>query len=136
MNQYEVEVFNTVGSFLGAYAGKDINTCLSYIATGMPLLIMGTNDDEIITSYDEIRDAFEADFSVMENVSWGEVRYSYVKAENSLGSVLVELPINFTNQGMESSVLFRYALTLVRQGNEWKICAFLTSVPYESGAGS
>src|SRR5690554_4784455 len=105
MNQYEVEVFNTVGSFLGAYAGKDINTCLSYIATGMPLLIMGTNDDEIITSYDEIRDAFEADISVMENVSWGEVRYSYVKAENSLGSVLVELPINFTNQGTESSVL-------------------------------
>ena len=62
MNQYEVEVFNTVGSFLGAYAGKDINTCLSYIATGMPLLIMGTNDDEIITSYDEIRDALRRIF--------------------------------------------------------------------------
>ncbi|NLG15900.1 MAG: nuclear transport factor 2 family protein [Fibrobacter sp.] len=134
MNQFETEVFNTVGAFLGAYAGKDLQSCLSYIATDTPLLIMGTNDDEVITSYEEVAESFAADFSIMDGLTWGDLRYSYVKAESGVGSMIIELPITYTNEGKQSTALFRYALTLVQQSNTWKICAFLTSVPYKSGS--
>jgi len=73
---------------------------------------------------------------MMDNISFGEVRYRHVEAEGNLASVLLELPLSYETEGAETRNLFRFAFTLVRESGAWKISSGLTSVPFKSGTYS
>jgi hypothetical protein len=70
----------------------------------------------------------------MEDVRWGAHRYLHVETAPSLASVVLELSIAYTATGQETvkdiETLFRYAFTLVKEDQQWKICAALASVPF------
>ncbi len=49
---------------------------------------------------------------------------------------MVELPISYQTDGKDVEVLFRYALTLTKVGEQWKICSGMASVPFAAGTYS
>jgi len=133
MTDQKLAVSETIQRYLDAYAKKDLEGCLECIAEQAPLLMLGTNDDEIITDRKELVNAYQRDFSMMDNIALGEVRQRHVEAGADLASMLLELPLRYTAEGDETKTLFRFAFTLVRENGAWKISAGMTSVPFKSG---
>ena len=129
-------VSETIQRYLEAYAKKDLEGCLGFIAERVPLLMLGTNDDEIITERKELLNAYQRDFSMMDNIALGEARQCHVETGADLASMLLELPLSYTAEGDTTKTLFRFAFTLVRENGEWKISAGMTSVPFKSGTYS
>jgi hypothetical protein len=130
-------VIKTVTNYLDNYASKNIENCMSAIVSSMPILLFGTNDDEVFRSAEEIHAAFSRDFSSMDDIRLGAHRYLHVEASPTLASVILELSIAYRTieqkESKEIETLFRYALTLVKEDNQWKICAGLASVPFATG---
>jgi hypothetical protein len=69
-------------------------------------------------------------------IRWGEYRHIHVEAVSTLACVIIELPISHQSEGKNFETLFRYALTLAKEGEQWKICAGMASVPYGTGTYS
>lgn len=136
MTDQKLAVSETIQRYLDAYAKKDLEGCLACIAAQAPLLMLGTNDDEIITDRKELLNAYQRDFALMNNLVFGEIRQRHVEAGADLASMLLELPLRYTAEGEETKTLFRFAFTLVRESGEWRISAGMTSVPFTSGTYS
>ena len=137
MTNEKQAAINTVSDFLDNYARKNLENCISAIVATTPILLLGTNDNEVFRSTEEIRAALTRDFGSMEDVRWGAHRYLHVETAPSLASVVLELSIAYTATGQETvkdiETLFRYAFTLVKEDQQWKICAALASVPFATG---
>ena len=137
MNHEKQAVIKTVTNYLDNYARKNLENCMSVIVASTPILLFGTNDNEVFRSTEEIRAAFTRDFSNIDDIRWGAHRYLHVEASPTLASVVLELSIAYTivEQEVANDVvtLFRYAFTLVKEDKQWKICAGLASVPFATG---
>lgn len=136
MTDQKLLVSETIQRYLDAYAKKDLEGCLACIAERAPLLMLGTNDDEIITDRNEMVKAYQRDFSMMDDIALGAVRQRHVEVGADLASMLLERPLSYTADGAATKTLFRFAFTLVRENGEWKISAGMTSVPFKSGTYS
>jgi ketosteroid isomerase-like protein len=126
-------VMQVMQLYLDAYAEKDIAGCMNLVAEETPILFLGTNDDEVLRDRVGLEEAFRKDFSLMSHISFGEPRNQYLKAHGQLASVILELPISYVSAGQQNQALFRYAVTLTREHDQWKICAGMASVPFKSG---
>jgi len=137
MSNEKQAVINTVTNYLDNYARKNLENCMSAIVAATPILLLGTNDNEVFRSTEEIRAAFTRDFSSMDDIRWGAHRYLHVETTATLASVVLELSIAYTAIEQETAkdieTLFRYAFTLVKEDQQWKICAALASVPFATG---
>lgn len=137
MTHEKQAVIKAVTNYLDNYAKKNIENCMSVIVASTPILLFGTNDNEVFRSAEEIRAAFNRDFSSMNDIRWGAHRYLHVEASPTLASVVLELSIAYTTMEQEVAkdveTLFRYALTLVKEDKQWKICAGVASVPFATG---
>lgn len=127
---------DAVMTFLDSYAKRDVEGCMEAITDSRPVLIFGTNDNEVFSTLDDLRAAFTRDFANMSDIHWGKERHAHVEAAETLASVIIELSISFQSEGEEVDTLFRYALTLGKEGGQWKICAGMASVPFASGTYS
>jgi hypothetical protein len=136
MDKEEQAVLDVVRKFLDSYSKRSVEECMSTIATSTPILLLGTNDNEVFRTSEDIRAAFKRDFDNMTNIRWGEHRNTHVQASSTLACVFVELPISYQSEGKEVRNLFRYAFTLAKEGAQWKICAGMASVPFASGTYS
>ena len=136
MKNEKQEVIKTVGRFLDTYTKKDIEGCMGFIANKTPFLMLGTNDDEVLTDPSGLREAFQKDFSIMTDINFGKYRNQYVDANENLASVIIELPISYKSDGQRTLKLFRYALILTKENDRWKVCAGMASVPFKSGTYS
>lgn len=140
MTNEKQAVINAVSNFLDNYASKKLENCMSAIVAATPILLLGTNDNEVFRSTEEIRAAFTRDFSNMDDIRWGAHRYLHVETTPTLASVVLELSIAYTAIEQETAkdieTLFRYAFTLVKEDQQWKICAALASVPFATGTYS
>ena len=58
------------------------------------------------------------------------------EAASTFASVIVEAPISYQSGGKGVETLFRYALTLTKEGEQWKICSGMASVPFAVGTYS
>jgi len=133
MNMEEQAALDVVRSFLDSYSKRDVEACMSLISASEPFLLLGTNDDEVFRSSQEVRAAFRRDFENMTDIRWGGHRNVHVQVAPTLASVFIELPISYRSEGKEVGALFRYALSLVKEGAQWKISAGMASVPFASG---
>ncbi|WAK00887.1 nuclear transport factor 2 family protein [Methylobacter sp. YRD-M1] len=136
MTQDEQTALDAVRNVLDSYSKRNVENCMSAVAASKPILLLGTNDNEVFKTIEDVRDAFNRDFSNMTNIRWGEYRHIHVEAVSTLASVIVELPISYQCGGKEVETHFRYALTLTKEGEQWKICAGMTSVPFKAGTYS
>jgi hypothetical protein len=129
MKPEEQAAVAAVMNFLESYAGRSVEGCMSVIAASTPILLFGTNDNEVFKTTEEVRAAFTKDFAGMTNISWGKRRNIYVQSAPTLASVIVELAISYQHGGKDVETLIRYALTLTKEGEQWKICSGTASVP-------
>ena len=136
MNQNTQAVHHAVMSFLDAYAKGDVNGCMALIAQNSPILIFGTNLDEVCKSKDEVQAALQRDIATMSNVRWGEVRHIQITQDTSCANVLLELPLAYVASGKEEQVVFRYVFCLVMESGQWKIATGMASVPTAEGCYS
>ncbi|WP_076790828.1 nuclear transport factor 2 family protein [Chlorobium sp. KB01] len=95
MNSNSRATLDVVLQFLDNYSKQDIDACLSAFSSVKELKLLGTNDNEVFSSLQEIREAFSRDFTSMANIRFGEIRHSHVESVDTLATVLVELPITF-----------------------------------------
>lgn len=133
MTNEKKAVLNAVMNYLNSYSRKEIENCMLAIVASTPVLLFGTNDNEIFRSSDDVRAALNRDFGSMSNIRWGEHHYLHVEASPTLASVVIELPISYQNEGKEIETLIRYALTLIKEDARWKISSGLASVPFAAG---
>lgn len=133
MTTEEQGALDAVMHFLDAYAQGNIDRCMTFIAGSRPILMFGTNDSEVFRTPEEVQTAFARDFENMTNVRWGARRNLHVEAASALASVIVEMSISYESDGKHVATIFRYALTLVKEAAEWKICSGLASVPFTEG---
>ncbi|MDD5270304.1 MAG: nuclear transport factor 2 family protein [Candidatus Omnitrophica bacterium] len=99
MTNEKQAVSDVVKDFLDSYAQKSIERCMSLISVSSPILIFGTNENEVFKTRDEMSAAFKRDFESMTNIHWGQHRRFHVEALSTLASVLVELPISYLTGG-------------------------------------
>jgi len=100
------------------------------------IMMLGANDNEIFTTTKSIRAAFKRDYKSMSDIRWGKRRNLFVKASSTLAGVIIEMPISYKSEGEKVKTIFRYAMTLVKENEKWKICAGMASVPFSSGTYS
>ena len=136
MQQEKQTIMETVKHYLNAYADKNLADCMKYISEESPILMLGTNEDEVISDRAALEKAYQRDFSLMNRINFGEFRNQYIETNGRLASVLVELSTSFESQGKITQTIVRYALTLTQEADQWKICAGMTSVPFKSGTYS
>ena len=129
MNHEEQAAVAVVMNFLDSYAGRSVEGCMSVIAASTPILLFGTNDNEVFRTTEEVRAAFTKDFAGMTNICWGKRRNIHVESVSTLASVIFELPISYQHDGKDVETLIRYALTLTKEDEQWKICSGTASVP-------
>lgn len=136
MTRDEQSALKVVMNFLNSYAKREIEGLMVELTSSKPILVLGTNDNEIFKSIKSIRAAFKKDFENMNNIRWGKRRNLHVKAVSTLASVIIELPISYQSKEEKIKTLFRYALTLAKERGKWKICSGMASVPFTSGTYS
>jgi ketosteroid isomerase-like protein len=136
MNSEEQTVLDAVMHFLDSYAKRSVEGCVSAMTASRPMLLLGTNDDEVFRTIEDVRGAFGRDFASMTDIRLGERRNVHVEAGSTLASVIIELPISYKNEGKDVATLFRYALTLAKEVGQWKICSGMASVPFVTGTYS
>ncbi|EAT58957.1 nuclear transport factor 2 family protein [Chlorobium ferrooxidans] len=95
MNSKSRAALDVVLQFLDSYSRQDVEACLSAFSSVKELKLLGTNDNEVFSSLQYIREAFSRDFSSMSNIRFGEIRHSHLESTDTLATVLVELPITF-----------------------------------------
>ena len=129
MNSNEQAVMTAVGAFLVAYTQADIVTCMAALSTQRPLMLMGTNEDEVICTHEAAKKLFEADFKCMSGLRWGLYQQQWVATSADLASVIIALPLTYRHADKDVTVQFRYAFTLACEEKQWKICAAAACVP-------
>ncbi len=136
MTKEEQAVLGAVVNFLDSYSKRSIEGCMYAIATSKPIMLLGTNENEVFRSTGDVRAALTRDFDTMSDIRWGKDRNIYVEVGSTLASVIVERPIFYRSEGKDVETLFRYALTLIKEGGQWKVCAGMASVPFAAGTYS
>lgn len=63
MNNDDQAALDAVMNFLDRYAEKNIEGCMAAFAASTPLLLLGTNEDEVFKTTAAIRGAFAKDFT-------------------------------------------------------------------------
>ena len=133
MTHEEQAALDAVMNFLDCYSQENLEGCMSAIAVSRPILLLGTNENEVFRTLGDIRAAFARDFDSMSNIRWGKYLNIHVEATSTLACVLVELPVTYQCEGKDVETMFRYSLTLYKEGEQWKICSGMASVPFASG---
>ncbi len=133
MTTEERAALDAVMNFLDSYAKRSVEGCMYAMATSKPILLLGTNENEVFRSSGDVRAAFAKDFDNMTDIRWGKDRNVYVEVVSTLASVIVERTVAYRSGGKEVETLFRYALTLTKEGGQWKVCAGMASVPFSAG---
>lgn len=136
MKMEEKAVMEAVDRYLRAYARKDVTGCMVFVCEEGPVLMLGTNDDEVFSDRESLRKAYERDFASMDGIVVGSYRSSYVKTDGQVASVFVEIPFTYQSGGKEVKTLFRMALGLVKEDGSWRMCSGMTSVPFKTGTYS
>lgn len=136
MTSQEQAALDAAVNFLHCYSNKNLEGCMATLAASKPLLLFGTNADEVLRTVEDVRNALHRDFASMKNICWGSHRNVHVQVVSTMASVLIELPMSFLSEGKKVETLFRYALTLIQEGGNWKICSGMASVPCASGTYS
>jgi hypothetical protein len=122
--------------FLANYSKRDVEGCVATITKSKPIMLLGTNDNEVFKTIPEISVAFKRDFKKMSNIRWGKRRNLHVKVVPTLASVIIELLVSYQSEGEKVKTLFRYALTLTKEGEKWKICSGMAAVTLATGTYS
>ena len=134
MKNNDSAVLSTVKQFLNGYASQDPESCMRVISTSVPVVFFGTNLDEVFRDADSIRSALIRDFGSISDIHFGEYQQLIVHAENSLASLIVELPISFKVTEDTQQCIFRYVFNLRKEENDaWKIYSCMVCVPFSSG---
>ena len=133
MTQEQSQVLEAVKCYLDGYAKGDVEQCMSVMSGTGPVLMIGTNMDEVLESGADIRDAIERDMQHMSDIRFGEFSHLQVEAVAGLASVVLQLPVSFSVDGDENRTIMRFAVTLKPEAGDWKMCSCLVSVPFDAG---
>ena len=133
MSDVEKSINETIDRFFDGYANGDMAACLSAFVEQPPMMVVGTNVDEICQDREQLASALQRDFASMSAVRWGTPRYRQVFAAQSMASVFIERPLAYTADGEEQQLLFRYAFTLRPESGQWKVCSAMAAVPAAAG---
>ena len=133
MSDVEKSVNAAIDRFFDGYSRRDLAACLAVFVERSPMMIVGTNVDEICRHREQLEAALQRDFASMSAVHWGAPRHRQVVAGPAMASVFIERPLSYTADGQDQQVLFRYAFTLLLESGQWKICSAMAAVPAAAG---
>jgi len=133
MKNNDSAVFSSVMQFINGYASKDLEACMRVISTSAPVMFFGSNLDEVLRDRESIETALIRDFESISDIHFGEYQQLFTHADNSLASLMIELPISFKVAKESQQCIFRYAFCLKKEGSDaWQIYAVMLSVPFSS----
>ena len=120
--------------FLSAYASRDLEGCMQWMAKDRPLMVVGTNLEEVFKTREEVQQSLKRDFATMSNIQWGVPSHISTEATENLASVIIELPISYVADKKQEKIMLRYMLAFIRQYDCWRIVQAMASLPAEVGS--
>jgi ketosteroid isomerase-like protein len=133
MSGEEQAVLETLQRYFAGYAQGDVELCMSTIAPTGPLLLFGTNADEIATSAAEVRAGLERDMAAMSDVRVGDLQRLHIEATATQAFALFEVSMAWRSAGADTTTQMRFALSLGKADGQWRIRSGLVSVPSTAG---
>ena len=130
----EDSVKDAAMQFLSAYASRDLEGCMQLIAKDKPLMVVGTNLEEVFKTREEVQHSLKRDFASMSNIQWGVPSHISTEAVENLASVMIELPVSFFANEMQEQTMLRYALVFIKQEDCWRIVQAMASLPVPAGS--
>lgn len=131
---HQETVKDAVLQFLNAYASRNVAGCMQWIAKDRPLMLLGTNLDEVFKTREEVQQSLQRDFAAMSNIQWGTARHISIETTDILASVLIELPVSYVANDKQEQTMLRYALVLIMQDDCWRIVQAMASLPATAGS--
>lgn len=128
-------ILETLRGYLASYAKKDLDACMAMFCEEGEFLVMGTSQEEVFTDRAALREAFRSDFETLSDMRFGDLTHSHVEHSDTLASAMMEIPLSFSSGGEHTSTLFRQAFTLRKESGQWRIGAFMSSLPSGPAAG-
>jgi ketosteroid isomerase-like protein len=104
-------------------AAKNTDGVLNLFSNSPALEFIGTDSAEVFKSKAQIRSHLEVDWQLLEVSKVGDLQNTsiLISTDGELASMLYEVPWDMTLGGQTAHALIRFAMTMVKEDNEWHI---------------
>ena len=124
----EAAVMKVVNRYAEAFAKRDLDATLAFLAPDPDVTFIGTGGDEKRIGLAEIRSLLERDFARFDDASV-EISSPAVSAAGSAAWVVADLTLRAKTRGREIYLQARFTVVLERRGDEWFIVQGHASLP-------
>jgi len=108
-------------------AAKNTDGVLGLFSNSPELMVLGTDSAEVFKNKVQMKSLLEVDWQLSDITKVGVLQNVSILISNDggLASMLYEVPWDLNLAGQTSHVLVRYAMTMVKENNEWHIIQLL-----------
>jgi ketosteroid isomerase-like protein len=124
----EAAVMKVVNQYAEAFASRDLDATLAFLAPDPDVTFIGTGGDEKRIGLPEIRGLLERDFAQFDNASL-EISSPAVSAAGSAAWIVADLTLRAKSRGREVGLQARWTAVLERRRDEWLIVQGHASLP-------
>jgi hypothetical protein len=111
-------------------AAKNTDALLSLASNSPEFIFIGTDSAEVFKNKDQFKSHLEVDWQLLDSLKVGDLQNVSILISNDggLASMFYEVPWDMNSAGQTMHALFRFAMTMVKENNEWHIIQGLGQV--------
>jgi len=108
-------------------AAKNTDAVLSLFTNSPEFMLLGTDAAEVFKSKAQLKSHLEVDWQLLDVTKVGDLQNVsiLISKDDELASMLYEVPWDMNIAGQTMSALVRFAMTMVKENNEWRIIQLL-----------
>jgi len=126
----KAEVIATLIKFWQAYERKDLTMMSGLLTTSSDFTFFGSDAAEVVKSRRDWEDLMQNDWLLFETTKFGEPRNLAIQVsdDGKLASAVYEVPDVSLVEGKSAHSLDRFAMTLRKEGETWRVVQGMTAV--------
>ena len=124
----EAAVIEVLNQYAEAFASRDVDATLAFLAPDPDVTFIGTGGDEKRIGVADIRGLLERDFAQFEGASL-KIGSPAVSAAGSVAWVVADLTMHASTRGREVRLQTRFTAVLERREEKWFVVQGHASLP-------
>jgi len=124
----EAEVTEVLNQYAEAFASRDVDATLAFLAPDPDVTFIGTGGDEKRIGVAQITSLLERDFAQFDDASL-KIGSPAVSAAGSVAWVVADLALHANTRGRRVQLKARFTAVLERRGDEWFVVQGHASLP-------
>lgn len=108
-------------------AAKNTDAVLSLFSNSPEFMLLGTDSAEVFKNKAQLKSHLEVDWQLLDVTKVGDLQNVsiLISKDGGLASMLYEVPWDMDLAGQTAHALVRFAMTMVKENNEWHIIQLL-----------